>query len=176
MRKIVIAAKMSRRWLIGFLAVLAVLVTQSFPRQADALVVFVDDFSVTRNGTQIFDDSFNRNATLTSPSATAPNVPNFLDNGAAATYFVQGSISESSVSGGLAQLNTALGVVRSQSDPFIPFISHVAANLNTGTNTVTGVHTLTAATSFLVKGLFSLTVPPLVEGTYGFSFRAGTVC
>jgi hypothetical protein len=42
----------------------AALVTEAYSVDAAASVVNVDEFAVARNGTTIFDDSFNRDITL----------------------------------------------------------------------------------------------------------------
>jgi PEP-CTERM motif len=123
----------------------------------------LDEFSVTRNGVTIFDDSFARTTTLS--GNPAPSGTTFLDNGVAANYGVLGTIPETTANNGQAQLNTANGVIQTQPDPFIPVISNVNAVLETGTNTST-VHALTSTNTFSVTGLFDLSVPNVVEGTY----------
>jgi hypothetical protein len=48
----------------------AALVTEAYSLDAAATVVDLDEFAVVRNGTTIFDDSFNRNTTLNGGSGT----------------------------------------------------------------------------------------------------------
>jgi hypothetical protein len=70
------------------------LVTQIYSIDAAATVVNVDEFAVVRNGTTIFDDSFNRNITLNGGSGTVlPSGTTFSD-GTAANYRVVGSFPE----------------------------------------------------------------------------------
>ena len=66
----------------------AALVTEVYLVDAAASVVNVDEFAVARNGTTIFDDSFNRDITLDGGSGTViPSGTTFSD-GTAATYRV----------------------------------------------------------------------------------------
>jgi hypothetical protein len=51
----------------------AALVTEAYLVDAAATVVDLDEFAVVRNGTTIFDDSFNRNTTLSGGSGTLGN-------------------------------------------------------------------------------------------------------
>jgi PEP-CTERM motif len=133
------------------------------PREAAADVFPLDEFSVTRSGATIFDDSFNRNTTLTPPNPVASGTT--FSDGSAANYFVQGTVPETTANNGQAQLNPANGATVTQPDPFIPVIQEVFANLQTGTNTG-GSHALTSTNVFSVTGLFDLVVPSVVEGTY----------
>ena len=76
----------------------AALVTEAYSLDAAATVVDLDEFAVVRNGTTIFDDSFNRNTTLSGGSGTVlPSGTTFSD-GTAANYRVQGSIPETTIS------------------------------------------------------------------------------
>ena len=69
----------------------AALVTEAYSLDAAATVVDLDEFAVVRNGTTIFDDSFNRNNTLNGGSETVlPSGTTFSD-GTAANYRVVGS-------------------------------------------------------------------------------------
>ncbi len=64
----------------------AALVTEAYSLDAAASVVNLDEFAVVRNGTTIFDDSFNRNITLNGGSGTViPSGTTFSD-GTAASY------------------------------------------------------------------------------------------
>jgi hypothetical protein len=147
-------------------AILSVaLVTQAYSLDAAATVVNVDEFAVVRNGTTIFDDSFDRNIMLNGGDGTSlPSGTTFSD-GTTANYFVQGSFSETTANNGQAQLNTANGRLVAQPPPSIPLIREVAAGLQTGTNPG-GPQALTPATTFSAIGLFDLAVPSVVLGKY----------
>src|SRR5208283_2393972 len=137
------------------------LVTQVYSIDAAADVVNLDEFAVARNGTTIFDDSFNRNTTLNGGSLTVlPSGTTFSD-GTAANYAVGGSILETTANNGQAQLNTANGTIH---QPFAsPIIQEVYGLLDTAT---AASHALTPASTFSVIGLFDLAVPSAVLGTY----------
>jgi hypothetical protein len=118
-----------------------------------------------RNGTIIFDDSFDRNTALNGGSGTSlPSGTNFSDS-TPANYFVQGSFSETTANNGQARLDTANGRLIAQPPPSIPLISEVAAGLQTGMDPA-GPHALTPATTFSAIGLFDLAVPSVVLGRY----------
>ena len=55
---------------VAFALLSVALATQAYSIDAAATVVNVDEFAVVRNGTTIFDDSFNRNITLNGGSGT----------------------------------------------------------------------------------------------------------
>lgn len=146
------------------LFVLAGLAAAAAPRPAAATSINMDEFSVTLNGSPLFDDSFNRSTTLNGGTgATVASGVNFAGGGAA-SYFVHGAIPESTANNGQALLNTANGIVVSQPDPFFPVISEVNANLETSTNS-TAANALTQATPFTVTGLFDLNLPNVVGGS-----------
>ena len=139
----------------------AALVTEAYLVDAAASVVNVDEFAVERNGTTIFDDSFNRDITLNGGSGTViPSGTTFSD-GTAATYRVIGSISETAANNGQVQLNTALGSLMAQAPPSIPLIQVVEGALQTGTNAA-GPQALTPANTFSATGLFDLAVPSVL--------------
>jgi hypothetical protein len=144
------------------------LLALGLPTTAAADTVNLDEFAVVRNGTQIFDDAFERNTTLTGGAGTSvSSQTTFLDTGTGASYFVRGSFSETTASNGQANLNTANGIVVSLPDPFIPLTQVVSAVLQTGIQTSPpGPHVLTPSTTFRVTGLFDLSVPTTVLGTY----------
>jgi hypothetical protein len=143
----------------------AALVTEVFLIDAAATIVNVDEFAVVRNGTTIFDDSFNRNTTLKGGSGTiVPSGTTFSD-GTAANYRVIGSISETTANNGQVQLNTAAGFLTVQRPPSIPLIQVVEGALQTGTNAA-GPQALTPANTFSAIGLFDLALPSVVSGTY----------
>ena len=141
----------------------AALVTEAYSLDAAATVVDLDEFAVVRNGTTIFDDSFNRNTTLNGGSgAYLPSGTAFSD-GTAASYFVQGSIPETTANNGQAQLNAANGILRVQPPPQIPLIQIVNGGLQTGTDPG-GPQTLTPANTFSAVGLFDAAVPRSYQG------------
>jgi hypothetical protein len=141
------------------------LVTQAYPIDAAATVVNVDEFAVVRDGTTIFDDSFDRNIALIGvPGIPVPSGTTFSD-GTAANYGVIGSIPETTANNGQAQLNTANGRLIAQPPPSIPLIREVAAGLQTGTDPA-GPHALTPANTFSAIGLFDLAVPSVASGKY----------
>jgi hypothetical protein len=143
----------------------AALVTQAYSLDAAATVVNVDEFAVVRDGTTIFDDSFDRNTTLNGGSGTVlPSGTTFSD-GTAANYRVIGSISETTANNGQVQLNTANGFLIAQPPPSIPLIQVVEGALQTGTNAA-GPQALTPANTFSAIGLSDLAVPSVVSGTY----------
>jgi hypothetical protein len=124
----------------------------------------MDEFSVTLNGSPLFDDTFNQNTTLNGGTGTTvPSGSNFA-GGTAANYFVHGTIPETTANNGQAQLNTANGIVMTQPDPFFPVISEVNGFLETPTSS-TGTNALTQATAFTVTGLYDLSLPNVVGGT-----------
>jgi hypothetical protein len=144
---------------------LAALVTEAYSLDAAGTVVNLDEFAIVRNGTTIFDDSFDRNTTLNGGSGTVlPSGTTFSD-GTPANYRVIGSISETTANSGQAQLNTANGFLVAQLPPSIPLIQVVEGALQTGTNG-TAPHALTPANTFSAIGLFDLAVPSVFSGTY----------
>jgi hypothetical protein len=142
------------------------LVAQVCSLDAAATVVNVDEIAVVRDRVTILDDSFNRNITLNGGSGTlgVPSGTTFSD-GTAATYFVQGSIPETTANNGQAQFNTANGILIAQAPPNIPLIQNVNLGITTGTDPA-GAHALTPANTFSAIGLFDLAVPSVVLGTY----------
>ena len=148
-------------------ALVVILLAQTHSIDAAATVVNVDEFAVSRNGTPIFDDSFDRNVTLNGGSGTSlPSGTNFSD-GTPANYFVQGSFSETTANNGQAHLDTANGRLIAQPVPpnLVPLVSEVAAGPLTG-NDPAGPQALTPATSFSAVGLFDLALPSVVLGRY----------
>lgn len=154
-----------RRHIATWLVVLAGIGLALRPDLAAATTVNADEFSVTRSGSPLFDDSFSRNTTLVGGNGTTvPSGVNFSD-GVAANYFVRGSIPESTANNGQATFNTANGIFTPQPPPFLPFIQETNAHLESGTLT-TQTHALTTTTSFTVQGLFDLSAPSVALGTY----------
>ena len=141
----------------------AAFITQAYSRHATATVVNIDEFAVVRNGTTLFDDSFDRNTTLNGGSgATLASGTTFSDS-TVASYGVRGSFTESATNNGQAQLNTANGFLIAQPPPSLPLIQKVQGTLQTGTDPA-GAQALTPANSFSAIGLFDLAVPSAVSG------------
>ena len=153
----------SRRVAVAFLS--SALLTGAYSIYARADVVNLDEFAVVRNGTTIFEDSFNRNITLNGGSGTVVPSGTTFSDGTAATYRVQGSIPETTSNNGQAQFNTANGIPIAQPPPSIPLIQQVNAALQTGMNPA-GPNALTPANTFSAIVLFDLVVPAVVSGTY----------
>jgi hypothetical protein len=164
---------MKARLAVGL--VLAALATEGYSIDAAAFVVNFDEFAVVRDGTTIFDDSFNRNMTLSGgPGTPLPSGTTFSD-GTPANYFVQGTIPLTTANNGQAQLNTANGnfIVQPVPPNLVPLIQNVNFSLQTGMNP-TGPRTLTPANTFSATGLFDFVVPPVVLGTYQFYLTNNT--
>lgn len=150
------------------LFIVAGLATAGVPGSAKATSIYMDEFSVTRSGSPLFDDSFNQNTTLNGGTgSTVASGVNFAGDGPA-SYFVHGMIPERTANNGQALLDTANGIRVSQPDPFFPVISIVNASLETGTST-NAAHALTQQTSFTVTGLFDLSLPNVVGGSDALS-------
>ena len=146
------------------LFVLGAVAALTDPDTAGATSIFMDEFSVIRNGSPLFDDTFNQNVTLTGGTgSTVSSGVSFTGDGPA-NYFVGGTIPETTANNGQALLNTANGIVVTQPDPFFPLVSDVHAALQTGVAT-TAAQALTPSTSFTVTGLFDLSLPNVVGGT-----------
>ena len=80
------------------------------PGSATATSIDMDEFSVTRNGSPLFDDTFNQNTTLNGGTgSTVASGTNFSGDGPA-DYFVHGAIPETTANNGQALLNTANGI------------------------------------------------------------------
>lgn len=133
-----------------------------FRSSAQASPVFIDDFSVTKNGALIFDDPF-------SDGVPPPSAPNFT-NGAPASYFVSGTLNES---GGKVRLDTVGAAI----------VPGVGINQNffleraillTNIDPLNLTLGLKNNDTFSVRGLFDLTVPSRRREAYGIRFNDGT--
>jgi len=149
---------MNLRPLSTCILVLVAIVTLGFVKAASADVVTLDNFTVTLNGTTIFDDSFGAGLTLAGgnpPGAILPSGQNF-SNGTPANYFVIGTVTET---GNTAILNSALGA------PFggLP-VSLNNTDLQTGPPT--SPFSLTPNDVFTTTALYNLTVPSNIGGFY----------
>jgi hypothetical protein len=126
-----------------------------------------------RNGTTIFDDSFDRNIVLNGGAGTFLPSGTTYSDGTVAFYNLRGSIPESTANNGQAQLNTANGFVVSATPPLPPLIQSVRAVLQISNGDP--AHGLTPSDTFSVVGLFDVVKPSVVEGAYGIGLtRAPT--
>jgi hypothetical protein len=169
------SAKPAKIWeakMKGGLSLLASLLALVLASSAHATVVNLDEFAVTLNGAQIFDDTFNSNTTFAGGTGTRFNSGVNFPDGSAAQYFVRGTITTTTANNGQATLNTAQGIQISLPDPFIPLTSNVQAFLQTQSNSATH---LTPTSNFAVKGLFDFTVPAVNNGTYAIALTSQTV-
>jgi hypothetical protein len=159
---------MDRRPLIASVLVLAAMFTPGFLTAASADVVYMDDLSLTLNGTMVFNDTFSRGLTLAGgnpPGTVLPSGTNFSD-GSAGLYQVIGTVAES---GNKARLDTAQGAHLVQSAPgFHHFARANIATLLTGppTGPFSTPFSLTPSVAFSTTGLFDLTVPSTPDGFY----------
>jgi len=133
---------------IGFAAAALLVSVQG----AAAEIVKLDSFSVLRNGSTFFDDTFSEGVTLTSPVSSSGLD---LSNGFPASYTVNGKITEV---GGFAQLNSSVGKIFVEPSP-LPVIDENTATLRTGA--------LTRATTFSTAAIFNLSVPAVQNAFYG---------
>jgi hypothetical protein len=159
---------MHRRYFEPVPVVAIAILAAATPNVAAATIVDMNEFAVTLGTAQIFDDSFNRNATLVGGSGTVLSSGTTFANGSPANYLVRGTINETTANNGQAVLNTANGVLISLPDPFIPSTLNVQAFLQTGSN-------LSPSTTFSAIGLFDLAVPAVQFGTYDVALSSGTL-
>jgi hypothetical protein len=140
----------------GWLALLPLRAT------VQASPVFIDNFSVTKNGALFFDDPFSDGI----PPPSAPNFP----NGFPALYFVDGTLNESSGKVRLDTVGAAIipSIVTGQSLFFeraILLTNIDPLNLDLG---------LKIDDTFSVQGLFDLSVPTENIELYGIRLLDGT--
>jgi hypothetical protein len=131
---------------------------------ASAVVAYVDDFSVTKNGTMVFRDTF-------SDGAPPPSAPDFLTGGPA-NYFVNGSFAPNSESGGKLRANSADGVSVISANGFENLALTSILNTNIDPNNL--INGLKIDDTLILTGLFDL-IPnggPLYSG-YGIGFNDG---
>jgi hypothetical protein len=128
---------------------------------AQAVVVSMDDFKITRNGSLFFEDTFSDGA----PPPSAPNFP----NGAAASYGTFGTFPAGSESGGVLVLNSANGgaTVNALGQARLTLRATLFTNADSN-DLATG---LKKDDVLSLSGTFSLTSPtgPLING-YGIAF------
>jgi hypothetical protein len=124
--------------------------------------VFMDNFSVTKNGALFFDDPFSDGI----PPPSAPNFP----NGFPALYFVDGTLNESAGKVRLDTVGAAIipSLVTGQSLFFeraLLLTNIDPLNLDLG---------LKSDDTFSVRGLFDLTIPTQNVEFYGIRLNDGT--
>ena len=121
-----------------------------------AYLFYVDNFAVDKNGAPLFNDSF-------SDGLPPPNAPNFLTNGASASYSVYGTVGPET--GGKLALDSA-GAVPS-TGPVPNLVQNIILNTNTSDLPADASLGLKSNMTFSVSGLFDLIQPgPAGEG-YG---------
>jgi hypothetical protein len=141
------------RWnLLGIM--IAAVVLPSAP--GHAIVIGIDQFSITRNGGAYFTDNFG-------DGIPPPSAPNFA-SGAAASYGIQGTIANNSESGGLLQLDSANGKPGTN----ISEASRLSLIVTLLSSATGGATQIGVGNTFTETGLFNLVVPsgPLFSG-YG---------
>jgi hypothetical protein len=132
-----------------------------FPIATHAYSVVIDDFSVDKNGSTIFQDSF-------SDGSPPPIAPAF-NNGNPASYFVRGTMGPETGgkltidSSGAEQAVGATGEL----------VNVQLARLLTNVNPATPALGLRANVTFSVSGLFDIYLPDLRQ-TYGVRLNDGT--
>jgi len=124
--------------------------------------VFIDDFSVTKNGVLLFDDPF-------SDGVPPPSAPNFT-NGTPASYFVRGTPNES---GGKVRLDTVGAAITPGIGVNLPFFLELA-RLQTNIDPNNLTLGLKNDDTFSVRGLFDLTVPSQSREAYGIRLNDST--
>ena len=142
---------------VNFAALVLVLFSAvaDVPAQA-AYLFYVDNFSVDKNGAPLFNDSF-------SDGTPPPSAPNFLTNGASASYSVYGTVGPET--GGKLTLDSA-GAVPS-TGPVPNLVQNIILNTNTSDLPVDASLGLKSNMTFSVSGLFDFVQPgPAGEG-YG---------
>ncbi len=138
------------------------LALEPFGSSAQASPVFIDDFSVTRNGVLIFNDPF-------SDGVPPPSAPNFT-NGVPASYFVSGTLNES---GGKVRLDTVGAAITPGIGINLNFFLERALLL-TNINPADLTLGLKSDDTLSVRGLFDLTVPTQNHEFYGVRLNDGT--
>lgn len=137
------------------IAILISLSAYLWPVTSHAIITFIDQFTITRDGTTVLNDTF------------ADNVPPPSGPAGASTYNVLGTIPGTAESGGLLELNTATGAFSANAIE-TPRLSVVVTRLTgiAGEPSQLGSGNLLSET-----GLFNLTIPtgPLFSA-YGIRF------
>jgi hypothetical protein len=155
---------MGRRSIYRVYAWLLVLIGFLWSATSYAIVVRVDQFSVTRNGVAVFTDGF-------TDGAEPPSAPNFA-SGTPASYAIVGTIPGTAESGGVLLLNSANGALlpnaagAARRNVIATLLTDTSADLSLG---------LKSDDTLRVSGTFGLTTPtgPLFSA-YGVRFIDGT--
>jgi len=121
---------------------------------------YLDEFSVTRNGTQIFQDTF-------SDGVAPPSAPSFI-NGAPGAYGVFGSFAPGSESGGKLRLDTQAGAA-SCNAPCTPDL-FLRARLQTNADPGNPTAGLKSSFSFSATALYDFATTPGPAVSYGMRF------
>jgi hypothetical protein len=147
---------------ILFLFIISIVSTSAYAQNPST--VFIDQFTVIRNGSLFFQDNFD-------DGVPPPSAPNFVGGGLA-SYSVLGTLNES---GGKVRLDTeGAAIVPGIGVPSIPFF-HERALLLTNINPESSSGLKQTAT-FSVTGVFDLAVPATNREGYGIRLtdRTGT--
>jgi hypothetical protein len=152
---------MTGRKRVGRISILAAVFALGFLQPASADVATMDEFTLTRDGTLIFDDTFGAGKTLAGGTGAVLASGLLFPDGSSANYHVMGTVTET---GNKAILNTALGDHIVQPPPFFSAINLNDADLLTGPPS--SPFALTPNDTFKATGLFDRSVPPTVGGFY----------
>jgi len=120
---------MTERASVARIAVLSVILSLGILKSASADVATMDEFTVTRDGMLIFDDTFGAGLTLAGGTGAVLSSGLMLPDGSTASYHVMGTVTET---GNKAILDTALGDHIVQPPPFFSAINLNDADLVTG--------------------------------------------
>ncbi len=148
--------------------VLVPLLFVGMAQAARAYTDFIDQFSVTKNSSLLFTDSFN-------DGAPPPSAPNFV-GGNSASYVMRGTMGPetNNPTGGPGKLTIdSSGAIIDPAAPGVAFF-HQAATLLTDvdpTNTTLG---LKSGDTFSTTGVFDLVVPTSLRNGYGVFLTDGT--
>lgn len=143
------------------LTILAALSLGSATAFADPFTAYIDDFSVVRNGVEIFHDPF-------SDGSGPPSAPPFA-NGQPASYGVQGSFGAGSESGGRLRIGGDGYIV---SNTFVGPVLVNAATLLTSRDSTT-TNGLKKSQAFSVSGLFDYVPTTRANESYGIRLTDG---
>jgi hypothetical protein len=128
---------------------------------ASAISVFIDEFTVVRNGSPFFSDPF-------ADGSPPPSAPNFV-GGSPANYFVEGTMNET---GGKVRLDTVGAAIGPGVAVNIPFFVERALLLTSIDASATPG--LKSGDTFSVMGRFDVAVPTLSFAFYGIRLHEGT--
>jgi hypothetical protein len=134
---------------------------------ARAYTDFIDQFSVTKNGSTLFTDPFNN-------GSPPPSAPNFVD-GTAASYAMTGTMGPevNNPTGGPGQLTLdSSGAILKSTAVGSPLLVQ-SATLLTGISSASS-HELTSSDTFSTTGVFNLVIPTTPQSAYGVIFSDGT--